>query len=434
MKSVIMRFLPVPVLVLLLCTPAHPACTVSYTTHNATTGVVNVGQSWTATCSGVWTSITILADNPNPGSMTLKIYKGQSVAAGDLLHSETFASCVDGLQTYTLSNPQSVTSGNQYTFLFTNNLSNAIKFRYDTANGYAGGMATAGVGFVAGSDIYFEMSVVDPTYTLSCSVSGLGSGALTSSPSGIDCPGTCAAEFVTNSGVTLFATPGQGSAFDGWSDASCSGNGPCRITMDQDKSVTATFNPDTDADGISNTIENTGPNGGDGNADGILDSQQNNVASFKNIYDQWCTIASETGTALEQVCTLSDPSCGNCPALTFPQGFFSFKIKGLLPGQSTVLTILLHTRNASLTEYYKYGPTADNPADHWYVFPYGGSTGAEILQGSSTTTIRLHLVDGGIGDDDLKADGEITDAGGPAVGAAGSESGNDSGCFISRIR
>ncbi len=120
--------------------------------------------------------------------------------------------------------------------------------------------------------------------------------------------------------------------------------------------------------------------------------------------------------------------------MTFPQGFFSFKESGLNPGQSTVLTITLHSRDVRLTEYYKYGPTADSPTNHWYAFLYNGSTGAEIIQGSSTTTIKLHLVDRGMGDDDPQANGEITDAGGPAVRAAAAIHSGDEGGFISCIQ
>ena len=41
--------------------------------------------------------------------------------------------------------------------------------------------------------------------------------------------------------VTLTATPSSGSVFAGWLGA-CSGTGDCVVTMDDDKSVTATFN------------------------------------------------------------------------------------------------------------------------------------------------------------------------------------------------
>lgn len=67
-----------------------------------------------------------------------------------------------------------------------------------------------------------------------------GSGTVTSNPAGINCGSTCQATFGDAEQVTLTATPAPGSVFAGWSGA-CSGTGSCRVTMDQSRSVTATF-------------------------------------------------------------------------------------------------------------------------------------------------------------------------------------------------
>ncbi len=56
------------------------------------------------------------------------------------------------------------------------------------------------------------------------------------------------------------------------------------------------------------------------------------------------------------------------------------------------------------TQYWKFGKTADNPADHWYILP------SAIIAGN---TISFSITDGGLGDDDLTADGSITDPGAP---------------------
>ena len=78
------------------------------------------------------------------------------------------------------------------------------------------------------------------SFQLSVSETGLGTGTVTSSPSGIDCGATCSAFFAQNSAVTLTPTPGPNSAFNGWSGA-CSGTGACVITMDAARTVTADF-------------------------------------------------------------------------------------------------------------------------------------------------------------------------------------------------
>jgi hypothetical protein len=41
--------------------------------------------------------------------------------------------------------------------------------------------------------------------------------------------------------VTLTASPAPGSTFTGWSGSGCSGAGTCRVTMNSDTTVTATF-------------------------------------------------------------------------------------------------------------------------------------------------------------------------------------------------
>ena len=85
----------------------------------------------------------------------------------------------------------------------------------------------------------------------------------------------------------------------------------------------------------------------------------------------------------------------------------------LTPGQDTTVILILHQKDQSLTSYYRYGPTADTPSDHWYSFVSDGTTGAVITQQVSQTKIYLSFTDGQRGDDDLVANGEIVDLGTP---------------------
>ena len=80
-----------------------------------------------------------------------------------------------------------------------------------------------------------------PTFTLTVSLAGAGSGSVSSSPPGIDCGSDCSEAYDDGTVVTLTATPATGSDFSGWSGAGCSGTGTCQVTMDQARSVTATF-------------------------------------------------------------------------------------------------------------------------------------------------------------------------------------------------
>ena len=98
-----------------------------------------------------------------------------------------------------------------------------------------------------------------PSSTLTVSRAGEGAGAVTSSPEGIHCGATCAADFEDGTSVTLTATPSSGSTFAGWSGA-CAGTATtCTLSMDGDRQVTATF---SQAPPVSNQLIVTVSQGG----------------------------------------------------------------------------------------------------------------------------------------------------------------------------
>jgi hypothetical protein len=79
------------------------------------------------------------------------------------------------------------------------------------------------------------------SFALDVSKNGTGTGTVTSSPAGINCGGDCSQSYLSGTSVTLTASPSAGSSFAGWSGSGCSGTGTCVVTMDQARSVTATF-------------------------------------------------------------------------------------------------------------------------------------------------------------------------------------------------
>jgi hypothetical protein len=114
----------------------------------------------------------------------------------------------------------------------------------------------------------------------------------------------------------------------------------------------------------------------------------------------------------------------------FPYGFFQFTIEDLPIGAATTVKVyLLSSKNVNT--YYKYGATPADPVSHWYKFMYDGETGAEI----TADVVTLNFVDGLRGDDDLTANGRISDVGGPAstVSTGGGGGGGGGGCFISTL-
>ena len=130
--------------------------------------------------------------------------------------------------------------GNSLDFYFVNN-----------SNGQADGQQVSKLGnwMLAGGKLGFTGVGSAPApqicgggstnYKLTISKSGNGSVA--SSPAGISCGSTCAADFQAGSKVTLTATPDAGATFTNWGGA-CTGTAPtCDVTVDAAVNVSATF-------------------------------------------------------------------------------------------------------------------------------------------------------------------------------------------------
>ena len=82
------------------------------------------------------------------------------------------------------------------------------------------------------------------THELSVIKAGTGGGTVQSSNiSGINCGNDCISNFDLSSFVTLIATSDSGSEFAGWGEDTCYGkNTECRVKMDRNKKVKASFN------------------------------------------------------------------------------------------------------------------------------------------------------------------------------------------------
>src|SRR5439155_4969691 len=77
--------------------------------------------------------------------------------------------------------------------------------------------------------------------TLSLTLTGgNGTDSVTFTPPGTSCTATCGKTYAPGTSVALTATPDTNEVFTGWS-GDCSGTSTCNLTMDANKSVTATF-------------------------------------------------------------------------------------------------------------------------------------------------------------------------------------------------
>ncbi|HEV2118394.1 MAG TPA: choice-of-anchor D domain-containing protein [Terriglobales bacterium] len=154
----------------------------------------------------------IQADGPGPFTAQIQAFNGTT-----LLGSFTVASNSNGDATYLGVTDQTGSNITSVTFSLTSCTGVCTDFAVDT------------VGIASG-----------PSFPLTVSLAGSGSGAVTSSPSGVNCPSVCSVNFTSGQSVTLTASPAAGSSFAGWSGA-CSGTGTCTVSMNSSQAVTATF-------------------------------------------------------------------------------------------------------------------------------------------------------------------------------------------------
>lgn len=86
-----------------------------------------------------------------------------------------------------------------------------------------------------------KIIVVTSATSYPLTVQVVGTGSVTSSPAGINCPGTCSATFTSGTQVTLNAIAGTGYSFQGWTGSGCGTASSCAVTVNAAVSLTATF-------------------------------------------------------------------------------------------------------------------------------------------------------------------------------------------------
>lgn len=163
------------------------------------------------------------------------------------------------------SNPGGINCGSACTASFPSNSVVTLTVSLGagtTFNGWGGACTPSGrnltcvLAMTSNNIVSISTSLV--TFPLTVTTAGNGTGTVTSTPSGIVCPATCAASVVSGTAVTLSANPSAGSVFSGFSGA-CTGSS-CTITVTSATSVTATFAPEAvEAAVVGNKIRKTGP-------------------------------------------------------------------------------------------------------------------------------------------------------------------------------
>ena len=201
--------------------------------------------------------------------------------------------------------------------------------------------------------------------------------------------------------------------------------------VDQEKIVIyGAIEGDSDGNGIPDSEEGRG----DFDNDGIPDCMDKDTANLRHSEGLETVCLHIPKGEFAEVQALSDddpevPQDGK-PSLVFPFGTISFKIIGLTPGDSVVLTIAFPDDLSTEDDYRIYKIDAVNG---WHEVPFGDDDGDNI--------ITITLTDGDSETDgDFKKDGTITDPTALGLSDVAAEAepdleGASSGwCFISTAR
>jgi hypothetical protein len=141
---------------------------------------------------------------------------------------------------------------------------------------------------------------LESAYSVSVTVSG--PGTVTSSPSGIDCPGSCTGKFLGS--VTLTATPSAGARFKGWSGA-CSGTTTCVVTAEG--SAAASFSVSSHRRTLTLRVRAQHAAGGLGVVDGYVQCRARAPVSLERRGKQGWSIIRRARTDRAGLFTVSIP-------------------------------------------------------------------------------------------------------------------------------
>lgn len=231
------------------------------------TGSLSIGVG--ALSNGSYTvTLTATGDTPPPDtqSQTFTINRTAPLSVGSCSGSPNPATTGSSM-TWSVPTPTGGTGSYTYAWSGTDSLSGStrtVSKTYSTTGTKNASVIVTSGAESATKNCSITANAPASSYTLSVSKAGTGSGTVTGT--GINCGADCSETYTSGTSVTLSASPTSGT-FTGWSGA-CTGTGTCSLTMNANKSVTATF--DVGAGGQCNSVSvnsNIGTNwliGGDG--------------------------------------------------------------------------------------------------------------------------------------------------------------------------
>jgi uncharacterized protein (DUF2345 family) len=189
---------------------------------------------WSGDVTGSSSTITFIMNSDKNVTATFNI-----------LYTLTVTKSGSGTGTVS-SNPSGIDCGSTCTYQFASGTNVTLTATPDSSSIFGGWSGDAtDTNTVTTIIINSDKSVTatfNALYTLTVTKSGTGVGTITSDPSGINCGAVCSYRFVAGTSVTLTATPDSSSIFNGWSGDVVDTHTTTTLTMDSNKSVTATFN------------------------------------------------------------------------------------------------------------------------------------------------------------------------------------------------
>ena len=228
-------------------------------------------------------SITDFSQSNSDLAIKVKVALSQFLQSSPLPSTFTLTVTKLGTGTGTVtSNPVGINCGSTCTNSFASGATVVLTAAAGTGSTFTGwngggcsGTGTCTVTMTANQNVTATFAISPPPggpFILTVAKAGMGSGTVTSNPTGIDCGATCAGSFSSGVAVTLTPTPTTGSAFAGWQwepssffgGVACSltapaypGDGRCTFTLDQNVTATARFEP-----GLTLTVTITGSGSG----------------------------------------------------------------------------------------------------------------------------------------------------------------------------
>jgi uncharacterized repeat protein (TIGR01451 family) len=219
-------------------------------------------------------------------------------------------------------------------------------------------------------------------------------------------------------GLLVASSPNLATSCNGTASAPAGSNAVTLVNASLDPGGSCTVSVDVAVDpatatvgDLSNSVTVSSTNGGAGNlARATLTVTA--VTSFSGETATGTGIATASFTGGGPTCTFSHAAWVGintvpepCPGgYAFPHGLLDFATTGCTPGAKLDFALTMPQPLDPDTHYWKYGATAGTTGPHWYELP-------------STTagdTIGFSITDGQLGDDDLTANGSLSDQGGPA--------------------